>query len=160
MKYCVIKILAAKQKQNLTVCESSHYARFAHHYWPHHCRIGENRLWCTFTTGYELENEKNDWILKLVLGFWRMAWSFCFKVSNKHPLLWFCCLISFILMATLLDSHSSSFSILESTFPIGHLCKAQIVVNPSSKRLVSLNTFKILANYMVVKIIVSMWCFN
>jgi len=58
-------------------------------------------------------------------------------------------------MATLLDSHSSSFSILESTFPIGHLCKAQIVVNPSSKRLVSMNTFKFLANYsMVVKIII------
>jgi hypothetical protein len=60
-------------------------------------------------------------------------------------------------MASLLDSHSSSFSILESTFPIGHLCKAskQIVVNPSSKRLVSMNTFKFLANYsMVVKIVI------
>jgi hypothetical protein len=59
--------------------------------------------------------------MKLALGFRRMAWSSCFKVSNKHPLLWFCCLISVVLMATLLDSHSSSFSILESTFPIG-LC--------------------------------------
>ena len=58
-------------------------------------------------------------------------------------------------MATLLDSHSSSFSILESTFSIGHLCQAQIVVNPLSKRLVSMNTFKFLANYfMVVKIII------
>ena len=99
--------------------------------------------------------------MKLVLGFWRMAWSFSFNVSNKHPLLWFCCLISFVLMATLL-AHSSSFSILKSTFSIGHLCKAQIVVNPASKRLVSMNTFKFLANYsMVVKIIIiSMWCYN
>ena len=57
-------------------------------------------------------------------------------------------------MARLLDSHSSSISILDSTFPIGHLCKAQIVVNLSSKRLVSMNTFKFLSNYsMVVKII-------
>ena len=99
---------------------------------------------------------------KLALGFGRMAWSFCFKVSNKHPLLWFCSLISVVLVATLLDSHSSSFSILESTFSIGHLCKAQNMVNPSSKRLVSMNTFKFVANYsMVVKIIiVSMWCYN
>ena len=58
-------------------------------------------------------------------------------------------------MATVLDSHSSSFSILESTFPIEHLYKAQIVVNSSSKRLVSMNKFKFLANYsMVVKIII------
>jgi hypothetical protein len=52
--------------------------------------------------------------MKLALGSWRMAWSFCFKVSSKYPLLWFCCLISVILMATLLHYHSSSFSILES----------------------------------------------
>ena len=37
---------------------SLHYARFAHHCRHHHCRICENRQWCTFTAGYELENEK------------------------------------------------------------------------------------------------------
>jgi hypothetical protein len=64
------------------------------------------------------------WLLftmKLALGFGRMGWSSCFKVSNKHIVLWFCCLISVVLIVTLLDSHSSSFSILQSTFPIG-LC--------------------------------------
>ena len=35
-----------------------HYATFAHHCRPHHCRICENRQWCTFTAGYELENKK------------------------------------------------------------------------------------------------------
>ena len=96
-----------------------------------------------------------------LLDFEVWAWSSCFKVSNKHPL-WFCSLITVVLMAILLDSHSNSFSILESTFLIGHLCKAQIMVNPSSKRLVSTNIFKFLANYsMAVKIIiVSIWCYN
>ena len=130
----------------------------------HYCAI--IFLWgCVFQFIWALFGAPLLWLLftmKLALGFWRMAWSFCFKVSNKHPLLWFCCLISFVLMAILLDSHSSSFSILESTFLIGHLCKAQIMMNPSSKRLVSMNIFKFLANYsMVVKIIiVSMRCYN
>jgi len=35
-----------------------HYARFAHHWRPHHCRICENWQWCTFVAGYKLENEK------------------------------------------------------------------------------------------------------
>jgi hypothetical protein len=65
-------------------------------------------------------------------------------------------------MATLLDSHSSCFSILESTFQLAskqivvNPSSKQIVVNISSKRLVSMNPFKFLANYMVVLVIVSM----
>ena len=38
--------------------EQYHYARFAHHCRHHHCRICENRQRCTFTAGYEFENEK------------------------------------------------------------------------------------------------------
>jgi len=37
---------------------ANHYVRFEHHCWTHHCRIYDNRQWCTFTIGYELENEK------------------------------------------------------------------------------------------------------
>ena len=75
----------------------------------------EARIWAAPSiVAAALHREASSWILKNGL-------SFCFKVSNKHPLLWFCCLISVVLMATLLDSHSSSFSILEITFSIG-LC--------------------------------------
>ena len=35
-----------------------HYVRYGHHCRHHHCWISENRRWCTFTAGYELENEK------------------------------------------------------------------------------------------------------
>ena len=37
---------------------SPHYVRFRHHCRPHHCRIYDNRQWCTLTIGYELENKK------------------------------------------------------------------------------------------------------
>ena len=98
----------------------------------------EARVWALPTIVVAvLHHEASPWI-------WWMVWSFCFKVSNKHPLFWFCCLISVVLMAILLDSHSSSFSILESTFN-WTLCKAfkQIMKKPSSKRLVSMNPFKL-----------------
>lgn len=44
--------------QNNGCNEINHYARFTYHCRHHHCRICENRQWCTFTVGYELENEK------------------------------------------------------------------------------------------------------
>jgi hypothetical protein len=50
-----------------------------------------------------------------VLDFQAWAWSSCFKVSNKHLLLWICS-FTIVLMARLFDSHASYFSILESTF--------------------------------------------
>jgi hypothetical protein len=48
---------------------------------------------------------------------------------------------SVVLMARLLDFHASYFSILESTFQLGLEEGIQIMVNPSSKRLVSTNPF-------------------
>jgi hypothetical protein len=54
--------------------------------------------------------------------------------------LWIC-IFSIVLMARLLNSHASYFSIWESTFQLDLEEDIQIVVNPSSKRLVSMKNF-------------------
>ena len=64
-------------------------------------------------------------------------------------------------MATLLDSHSSSFSILESTFELNFVQGFQANYGESIIQKVGVfNIFKFLANYMVLKMIVSMWGYN
>ena len=64
-------------------------------------------------------------------------------------------------MATLLHSHSSSFFILESTFQLDFVQGFQANCEESIVQKVGVfNTFKFLANYMVLKMIVSMWGYN
>ena len=110
--------------------------------WCYHCRfesrtdddkiaVQKASTVLSFLLSSILSTEARDWAAPSIVAaalhceasswIWMNGLIFFFKVSNKHPLLWFCSLISVVLMATLLDSHSSSFFILESTFPIG-LC--------------------------------------